>query len=350
MATAEHEVFEGEVVAGPITNSESLMALNASEIDTQIATAKRYPRSLKLFRREALEMVTLTEEVAGECIYSLPRGGKAIEGPSARFAEVVASAWGNCRAGARVISEDDRFVTSQGVFIDLQRNSAVTYEVKRRITDKGGKKFKDDMIGVTSNAACSIALRNAVLKGVPKAFWRDIYAEARKCAIGDVTTLATRRASMVDAFGKMGVVPQQICDLLEVGGVEDINLDHIATLRGMFTALKEGDTTIDQLFGGDSSATGAKASKSDLDDKIAPASEPHAVSDLEEIRQEILVADAEKVAKLYDFYVGPNGPLGAADTSQVSAWCKSRSAELAKAGKSSGVLFDDGMSATEAGM
>ena len=82
----------------------------------------------------------------------------------------------------------------------------------------------------------------------------------------------------------------------------------------------------------------------------AASSEPHAVSDLEEIRQEILAADAEKVAKLYDFYVGPNGPLGAADTSQVSAWCKSRSAELAKAGKSSGVLFDDGMSATEAGM
>ena len=82
----------------------------------------------------------------------------------------------------------------------------------------------------------------------------------------------------------------------------------------------------------------------------AAADEPHAVSDLEEIRQEILEADAEKVSKLYDFYVGPNGPLGPADTSQVSAWCKSRSAELAKAGKSSGVLFDDGMSATEAGM
>ncbi len=278
MATAE--VFEGEVVdSNPMAGSESLMALNASEIDTQISTAKRYPRSIKEFRHEALEMVTLTEEVAGECIYSLPRGGKAIEGPSARFAEVVASAWGNCRAGARVIGEDCRFVTAQGVFMDLQRNVAITYEVKRRITNKNGQKFKDDMIGVTSNAACSIALRNAVLKGIPKAFWREIYSEARRCAIGDVTTLATRRASMIDAFAKMGVVPEQIFGLLEIAGIDDITLDHIATLRGMFTALKDGDSTIEQMFTTQDSNRGGKVGTSDLDaaltkgkaDKPSPA-------------------------------------------------------------------------------
>ncbi|MDV2922695.1 hypothetical protein, partial [Klebsiella pneumoniae] len=90
------------------------------------------------FRNEVLQMVTLNEKVAGECIYALPRDGKTIEGPSARFAEVVASAWGNGRAGARVVSDQGEFVTAQGVFHDLQRNVAITYEVQRRITNKQG--------------------------------------------------------------------------------------------------------------------------------------------------------------------------------------------------------------------
>src|SRR5690606_20898415 len=112
----------------------------------------------------------------------------------------VASAWGNNRAGARVIDDKGDFIVAQGVFHDLERNVAITYEVQRRVVDRYGKRFKADMIGVTANAACSIALRNAVLKGVPKAFWEDMYTEARKVIMGDVKTLANRRAAAIASF------------------------------------------------------------------------------------------------------------------------------------------------------
>lgn len=271
MATVEL-VEEEREIAEPIESAAALMALNSSEIDCQIATAKKFPRSIRRFLQEAREMVTLSEEIASECIYSLPRGGKCIEGPSARFAEIIASAWGNCRAGARVVGEDDRFVTSQGVFIDLQRNAAITYEVKRRITDKYNNKYGDDMIGVTSNAACSIALRNAVLKGVPKAFWRELYDEARRTAIGDVKTLGSRRTSMLQHFGKIGVQSAQIFRLLEVEGEQDITLDHLATLKGMATALKDGDSTVEQMFGEEQPKS--KVKKSKIDDKAPAAEKP----------------------------------------------------------------------------
>ncbi|MFC6520097.1 hypothetical protein ACFQAT_10285 [Undibacterium arcticum] len=103
--------------------SGTIALLNKSEIEQQVATAHKFPRSIKKFRDETMQMVTLTEKIAGECIYSLPRGGKTIEGPSARFAEVIASAWGNSRAGARVVSDQGEFVTAQGVFHDLERTS-----------------------------------------------------------------------------------------------------------------------------------------------------------------------------------------------------------------------------------
>lgn len=252
-----------------------IVAQRDPDLDIQITTAKTYPRSIKEFRREATEMVTLDEDIASECMYALKRSGKHIEGPSARFAEVAASAWQNCRLGARIVDEDDRFVTAQGVFFDMQRNVSISYETKRRITDRHGKRYKDDMIGVTANAACSIALRNAVLKGIPKAFWRDIYAQARRTAIGDVKTLSSRRQMVLDHFAKMGVTNEQVFGKLEVKGVEDITLDDIALMKGLATSIRDGETTIENEFLEDAADTsGSKVAKSKLDPESAQAKKP----------------------------------------------------------------------------
>jgi len=267
--------FEGRQTDGPITAESGTVALlNKSEIDMQIATAHRYPRSLKRFRDETLQMVTLTEQIAGECIYSLPRDGKTIEGPSARFAEVIASAWGNCRAGARVVSDQGDFVTAQGVFHDLERNVAITYEVQRRIVDSKGRRYKADMIGVTANAACSIALRNSILKGVPKAFWSGMYQAARKTVMGDFKTLANRRADALKEFVAFGVTKEQVFAAIGVAGEQDVGLEHLVTLSGMLTALKDGDSTPEQMFGGSDKPQPKGGDKTVMpDDKFAAESE-----------------------------------------------------------------------------
>lgn len=244
-----------------IADGGTVALLNKGEIDMQVATAHKYPRSIKRFRDEVLQMVTLNEAVAQECIYSLPRKEKdqatgqwvikPIEGPSARFAEVVASAWGNSRAGARVVSDAGEFVTAQGVFHDLERNVAITYEVQRRITTSKGERYKADMIGVTANAACSIALRNAILKGVPKAFWSDMYDAARQTAIGTVQTLGARRSRALGILQKMGVQQETVFAFLKIAGIEDLTLEHLAQLFGITQAIKEGDTTPERAFAAD---------------------------------------------------------------------------------------------------
>lgn len=229
-------------------DSNMVALLNSSEIDTQITTARKYPRSLRQFQRDVFEMVTISEAIAAECIYALKRDGKIIEGPSARFAEIVVSAWGNSRAGARVVSDHGDFITAQGAFHDLQRNVCITYEVQRRIVNKNGQRFSTDMIGVTGNAASSIALRNAILKGVPKAFWAEHFMAARKTAMGEVKTLPTRRALVFEELARFGVTPEQCYALLGVHGDVDVGLDHLMTLKGIITAIKEGDTTPEQAF------------------------------------------------------------------------------------------------------
>lgn len=244
-----NQIAEGEVIEREFSpDIGALEVINKSEINVQIATAKRFPRSVTKFQSEAVSLVSLNEETAEGCVYALPRDGKTIEGPSARFAEVVAYSWGNCRAGARVVSEEGEFVTAQGVFWDLEKNTAIGYEVKRRIVDKNGRRYKPDMIGVTANAACSIALRNAILKGVPKAIWSPAYDKARQTIMGDFETLANRRATALASFQKFGVAPEQIFEKLGVKGEEDITLDHILVLRGLLTAIRDGDTTVEDSF------------------------------------------------------------------------------------------------------
>lgn len=294
---------EGREVQSMSVEGSTVALLNKSEIDMQVATAHKYPRSIKRFRDESLQMVTLNQAVAESCIYALPRGGKTIEGPSARFAEVVASAWGNCRAGARVVSDSGDFITAQGVFHDLERNVAITYEVQRRITDSKGKRYNADMIGVTGNAASSIALRNAILKGVPKAFWDDMYQAARQTVMGDFKTLANRRADAMKAFVALGISEAQVLAKLEVSGIEDIGLEHLVVLRGLITAIKEGDTTPEQAFAADGDAQ-AKP-------KAPPAAYPQDQFDKNIAGWKKLIADKKKTAEQIIAMANSKAPLTA---------------------------------------
>jgi hypothetical protein len=231
-----------------ISNAESLEALNRSEIDVQIATAKTYRRDIKKSIHNIRFLATMDEETASECFYILPRDGKNIEGPSVRFAEMVASSWGNIRVQARIISNDGRFITAQGICHDLESNYAASSEVKRRITGKNGRTFSDDMQVVTGNAACAIAMRNAIFKVVPYALLKSVIADAKKASIGDSLKIESTRAKMIAYYQKLQVSEQQILDHLHISKVEDIDADMIVELRGIANALKEGTTTIQEAF------------------------------------------------------------------------------------------------------
>lgn len=254
MSTDKTIDVESQEVESDLSRDDGMLALvTKAEIDTQISTAKRFPRDIKKFRVESQSLACLDADVAGECFYRLERKDsktgkiKIIEGPSARLAEIVASAWGNCRAAARVIDENENFVVAQGAFIDLERNVAITYESRRSIRGKYGR-FSNDMVGVTANAACSIALRNAVFKGVPKAFWVSAYEEAVKTYRGDHKTLVERRDTMLTYFKKIGVPEDRVLAKIEKPNTEAIDLDDLVRLKGFATAIKEGDTTIEETF------------------------------------------------------------------------------------------------------
>lgn len=225
-----------------------LDAITRGEVDVQIATARRFPRSLKAAREDAETLATVDEETAQSCFYVLERSGKEIEGPSVRLAEIFASAWGNLRFGSRVVGDDGRFITAQGFCHDLQKNNFVAIEVQRRVTNSRGKRYSDDMIAVTANAAQSIALRNAIFRIIPRAYVNAVFHKAKEVAIGNAETLVSKRGRVLERLAKMGVKEDRILARLGKAGTEEIGLPELSKLIGMGTAIKDGQATVDETF------------------------------------------------------------------------------------------------------
>lgn len=240
-----------------LKDEAALSLVLKAEIDTQIATAKAFPRSIKAFMDRTMSIATINEDVAQSCAYALPRGKKTLEGPSVRLAEIVVGAYGNIRAGMRVIHNDGKTITAQGICHDLETNTCITLEVKRSILQniyEGDRKtgrmqtMTEDMQVVTGNAACAIAFRNAVFKVVPSALVADIYDKVKEVAKGTAETLPARRKKALDYLHSLKVTDDQICRALNLRSVEDIDLEKLAILRGMCTLIKNQEGTVAELF------------------------------------------------------------------------------------------------------
>jgi hypothetical protein len=257
-AHSKGHAIEGEVLdprdedgaITPFTSTTTQMV--RGEVDSQIATARQYPRSIKTFLDDARSMACIAEDTAASCFYKLKRKGKdgtkVIEGGSIRFAEIIANAYGNLRVQSRTTHEDDRFVYVMGTCWDVQKNVGFQVETRRRITDSNGRRYNEDMVGVTANAAGSIARRNAIFSVVPRALWEPILNEAKQVAVGTADTLNERRQKLVEYFGKMGVTPAQLAGWLEIESLDTLTLDGLEDLRGLATALKEGSAKLDEEF------------------------------------------------------------------------------------------------------
>jgi len=251
-----------------INRAESLSAITYSEIDQQIKTAKTYPRVLSQVLSNIDTMATYDKEVAESCFYALPRGGKTITGLSVRFAEIVASCWGNLRAGARIISNDGKLITAQGLIHDLETNVAITVEVSRKITDKYGKTFSQDMQIVTANACCSIAFRNAIYKAVPSSLFKGTVDKIKEVSIGKAIDLQTSRENAMKNFKALNVEESDVFKLLKVKKEDDIDRDKLFILKGVFNAIKDNEISIEEAFGKPS-----RSKKSKISDLLGEASD-----------------------------------------------------------------------------
>lgn len=280
--------MENEIIE--IHQSDMLTAINRAEVDIQISTAKQYPREVSRVLNQIKTYATMDMETAEDCFYALRRGkgsdAQVIEGISVRLAEIIAGAWGNLRVQTRIIGNDGKTITAQAVCHDLESNLAVSLEVKRRITDKYGRTYSEDMQVVTGNAASAIAYRNSVLKVVPKAVTKKVVNEIKQVALGQSIDLETRRQRLVQYFAQIGVMQSELLAYCEVKTIDQIDTEMVFELRGLANAIKEGTTTVKETFKSniadskkiaDEAKKAAETKKRKVDDAMSKATQTAAV-------------------------------------------------------------------------
>lgn len=249
MGLEEYEVLPVEAQS---LQQAPVDVLERANVDSQVATAKQYPRNIRRSIDNSIVMATMDNETAQSCGYALPRGGKPITGPSVHLAKIIVSNWGNMRTEAKVVQITDKQIISRGTAWDLETNVASAFEVRRSIIDKKGNRFSDDMITVTGNAANSIAYRNAVFSVVPKAVVDKVYKAAQKCITGDLSDnekMLKRRNDAIRFFNdEWGITEAEVIKLCGKQTVNQIKADEIALLLGMAQSLKDGDTTVEELM------------------------------------------------------------------------------------------------------
>lgn len=242
-----------EVQVMNLSGGEVAYLQDKAQIDVQISTAKLFPRNIKRSVENAIATATMDTETASTCTYSVPRGGKAITGPSVHLAKILAQCWGNMRIEAKVIGVEDKHVTSQAVAFDLENNVAIKVEVKRSIMTKTGR-MNDDMIVVTGNAGNSIALRNAILSVVPKAVTDKVYNAAKETITGnisDANKLLKKRKQVFDGLiNTYALTEKEILSAIGKAAVDHVTGDDLVVLIGIGQAIKDGDTTIELAFKG----------------------------------------------------------------------------------------------------
>jgi hypothetical protein len=235
-----------------VISISTVQAQDAAAVNSQVATARQFPRNLSRAKATINAIVVMDKDTATACGYAVPREGKSITGPSVHLANIVAQAYGNIRVETKVVEVGEKTVTCQATAWDLETNYAVRQEVIRKITGKNGKRYSEDMIILTANAGCAIARRNSIFAVVPKPLWQGGYEAAQQFIVGDISDenkLIKRRKQVVDAMIEAyGISEADILKALGLRQITQIKGEEIKILIGYGQSIKDGDSTVDQIF------------------------------------------------------------------------------------------------------
>lgn len=262
------EVSKNTIGEESLTKSSELgvTALEATaraRVLAKYTIASKFPRnwdtvSLKLLRE------CERPGFADVARYSIPRGGKKIEGFSIRFAEAVLRYAGNVDVQSTTVHEDSRMRTIHLAVTDLETNNEIgidlTIEKTVLLKDTKGRavletrknstlqsvylvEATEDEIAQKSGALISKALRTSLLRMVPGDILEDcerkVYDTIQKG--DDARDPTENKKRCIDAFAPLGVMP---VDLEKYIGA---SLDTPppgtwAHMRALHTAIKDGET------------------------------------------------------------------------------------------------------------
>lgn len=226
---------------------ESRVAEAANRIQTGYLMAKRFPRNeeaaIARINRECQRY-----ELAEEALWSFPRAGEKLEGPTVRLIEMIATAWGNLNYGVQELENVegvDGYSIVEGYCTDLESNlhSSKTFKVYHKLKLKNkGMKLLDDPRDIYEHVANMGArrMRSAIQAVIPRYVVDAAVEQVKKTLqIGPKgKSLKERIDGMVVRFSEVGVTVEMLERKLG-HPVKDTVPEELADLAVVYNTVKK---------------------------------------------------------------------------------------------------------------
>lgn len=239
-----------------VSNSEKgLIEIEQSravaEIQAACVMARKMPRdeNFALAKiKKACQRLTLAEQA----IYSYPKGGQQVEGPSIRLAETILQCWGNLRAGVKELEQRNGESTVEVFAWDMESNTydSKTFQIKHwRDTKQGGYLLKDsrDIYELVANQAarrkraCILAMiPSDIVEAAVLACEETLKANEREVTPEKITSLIVK-------FSEVGVTKDQL-EKRVMKKIEVITTEELRALGKIYNSLKDGMSKIADWF------------------------------------------------------------------------------------------------------
>lgn len=213
------------------------------------------PRDLVKVENEIRAVLVNNPELAALCIYCRPVGKKDGKqrfktGPSIRFTEIGQQCFGRMWVNGFAETDPKRVLATVACF-DLLTLNITFGTCSKSIIGRGGQKYPQTMIELTSNAALSIARRNALLQQMRvqlEATIGDAKAAIIKkwCKNGDHKNDEAWRAISDDYKKRWGTSASDLKKLVENEGSPE---DKIIMAVGVRNYLMDNHDGYEDVFG-----------------------------------------------------------------------------------------------------
>lgn len=253
----ERQIGPAEDQAKALVGMPRDMMILKLENDNIQAMAATRPRDFELIKKDLADQLNSFPVLAEEAIYTKPVGKgddnqqKYVRGLSVRAAESLAECYGYNRIRVDVTPIDDDSVKVSATFTDFQKgriweDSGI---VSKFFKSKYGgmTKIPDDRFyNVVVKAESSRRVREVILRSINaglKAWFWDL-AEKKIEGLLDEGKVA----QIVTQFKGMGATAEMLEKLLGKPRSAGWTLDDRKKLAGIWTALKDGETSVAEAF------------------------------------------------------------------------------------------------------
>lgn len=230
----------------------AMAARTVAEIQAQVFMAKQFPRDENQARSRILRACQ-RPGLASKAIYTYPKGGQRVSGPSIRLAEAMAQAWGNLDFNTVILEQRENESVCLSYCWDVETNTRASrsFIVPHKIATKNGEKILTDPREIYELAANQGArrLRACILSIIPG----DIVDEAIDacCATlssGNKRPLIDRLRELTDRFQTYYSVSLSAIERYFGYPLDSFTEMDGVTLAGIYTALRDGTAKREDFF------------------------------------------------------------------------------------------------------